>query len=163
MTIQKITPCLWFNDNAEEAVTFYTSIFKDSKIGKILRYDDESAKVSGRPSGSVLTIEFELFGQSFVILNGGPIFQLSEAASLIVNCETQEEIDYYWEKLSAVPESEQCGWAKDTFGLSWQIVPTVLDNYLRDENKEKAKRVMSAMLGMKKIIIADLKKAYEQE
>ncbi len=159
--IQKISPCLWFNDQAEEAVTFYASIFKDSKIGKMSRYDDESAQVSGRPTGSILTIEFELFGQHFTALNGGPLFKFTEAVSFVVNCETQEEIDHYWEKLSAVPESEQCGWLKDKFGLSWQIVPTVLDNYLRDENKEKARRAMSAMLGMKKLVIEDLKKAYE--
>ncbi len=159
--IQKINPFLWFNGQAEEAVNFYCSIFKDSKIGNILRYDEASAKISGMPEGSVLTIEFELFGQTFGALNGGPQFKFTEAISFLVNCDTQEEIDYYWEKLSAVLESEQCGWVKDKFGVSWQIVPTILDIYLRDENKEKAARVMNAMLEMKKIIIDDLKIAYE--
>src|SRR5687767_5391958 len=121
--MQKITPCLWFDDKAEEAVNFYLSIFKNGKILNLTRYDEAGAKVSGQAAGSVMTIEFELFGQKFMALNGGPIFKFTEAISLMVNCETQAEVDELWQKLSAVPESEQCGWLKDKYGLSWQIVP----------------------------------------
>lgn len=157
---QKITPCLWFNDKTEEAVNFYISLFPNSKIGSISRYDKTSAEVSGQREGSVLTVEFELFGQQFLALNGGLIFKLSEAISLVVNCETQEEIDKYWSSLSAVPEAEQCGWLKDKYGLSWQIVPTILNKLLTDTDKTKAGRVMQAMLEMKKIGIKKLEDAY---
>jgi predicted 3-demethylubiquinone-9 3-methyltransferase (glyoxalase superfamily) len=158
--MQKITPFLWFDDQAEEAVKFYTSIFKDSKTGRILRYDDEAAKASGRPVGSVLTIEFELEGQKFVALNGGPEFKFNESVSFVVNCETQQEVDYYWQKLIADGGQESaCGWLKDKFGVSWQVTPTVLIDLLHDKDSAKAQRVMKAMLQMKKIDIGKLKEA----
>ena len=161
--MQKITPNLWFDNQAEEAVNFYTSIFKNSKIKDIARYDSASAAVSGRPEGSVLTISFEIEGQDFLALNGGPIFKFNEPVSFIINCETQEEVDYYWEKLSAVPESEQCGWLKDRFGLSWQVVPTMLGKLLSGPDPMKSQRAMQAMLQMKKLDIAALQQAYDQE
>jgi predicted 3-demethylubiquinone-9 3-methyltransferase (glyoxalase superfamily) len=157
--MQKITPFLWFNDNAEEAVKFYTSVFKDSKIGKVARYDEAGEKASGRPAGSVMTVEFQLEGQEFVALNGGPVFKFTEAISFVVNCETQEEVDYYWERLSAGGKEVQCGWLKDKFGLSWQIVPTVLDELLSDKDAAKAQRAMEAMLKMVKLDIKKLKQA----
>lgn len=160
---QKINPCLWFDSNAEEAVNFYVSIFKDGKIGATSRFDKASAEQSGQPEGSILTIEFELFGQKFLALNGGPIFKFTEAVSFVVDCETQEEVDYYFEKLSAVPESEQCGWLKDKYGLSWQIVPTVLNKLLNDPDPVKSSRVMRAMLQMKKLDIEKLQQAYDEE
>lgn len=160
--MQKITPFLWFDDEAEEAVKFYTSTFKNSKIVRTLRYGDEAAKVSGRPAGSVLTIEFEIEGQKFVALNGGPQFKFNESVSFAVNCETQEEVDYFWEKLTADGgEESQCGWLKDKFGLSWQVTPTVLIDMLHDKDSAKAERVMKAMLQMQKIDISKLKAAYE--
>ena len=159
--MQKITPFLWFDQEAEEAVKFYTSIFKNSKIGRILRYDKQAAKASGRPAGSVLTIEFELEGQKFVALNGGPQFKFNESVSFVVNCETQEEVDYFWEKLTADGgEESQCGWLKDRFGLSWQVTPTVLIDMLHDKDAAKAERVMNAMLQMQKIDIGKLRDAY---
>src|SRR6266702_1804139 len=161
--MQKITPFLWFNDNAEEAVKFYTSIFKNSKIGKIARYDEAGEKAAGRPVGSVMTVEFQLEGQEFIALNGGPIFKFTEAISFVVNCETQEEVDYFWSKLSDGGEESRCGWLKDKFGLSWQVVPTVLIEMLADKDTAKAKRVMHAMLQMDKIEIPTLEKAYEQK
>jgi predicted 3-demethylubiquinone-9 3-methyltransferase (glyoxalase superfamily) len=157
--MQKITPFLWFNDNAEEAVKFYTSIFKNSKIGKIARYDEAREKAAGRPAGSVMTVEFQIEGQEFVALNGGPIFKFTEAISFVVNCETQEEVDYYWEKLSQGGKEVQCGWLKDKYGLSWQIVPTVLGELLSDKDAAKAQRVMQAMLKMVKLDIEKLKQA----
>jgi predicted 3-demethylubiquinone-9 3-methyltransferase (glyoxalase superfamily) len=157
--MQKITPFLWFDDNAEEAVKFYTSIFKNSKIGKIARYGEEGEKIAGRPKGSIMTVEFELEGQEFVALNGGPHFKFTEAISFVVNCETQEEVDYYWEKLSASGKEVQCGWLKDKYGLSWQIVPTVLGELLSDKDAAKAQRVMQAMLKMVKLDIKKLKQA----
>ncbi len=159
--MQKITPFLWFDDNAEEAVKFYTSIFKNSKIGKIARYDKAGEKAAGRPAGSVMTIEFQLEGQEFVALNGGPHFKFTEAISFVVNCQTQEEIDYYWEKLSEGGKEVQCGWLKDKFGLSWQIVPTVLGELLSDKDAAKSQRVMQAMLKMVKLDIEKLKEAAE--
>jgi len=162
--MQKITPFLWFEGEAEDAAKFYTSIFKDSKIGRILRYGEEVAKVSasGRPAGSVLTIEFEIEGQKFVALNGGPQFQFNESVSFVVNCEAQKEVDYYWEKLIADGGQESaCGWLKDKFGVSWQITPTVLIDMLHDKDAEKAERVMHAMLQMKKIDVAKLNAAYD--
>jgi predicted 3-demethylubiquinone-9 3-methyltransferase (glyoxalase superfamily) len=161
--MQKITPFPWFDGQAEQAVKFYTLIFKDSKIGRILRYGEEAAKVSasGRPIGSVLTIEFEIEGQKFVALNGGPQFQFNESVSFVVNCETQKEVDYYWEKLSADGGQESaCGWLKDKFGVSWQVTPTILIDMLHDKDPEKAERVMKAMLQMQKIEIPKLKAAY---
>jgi len=152
---------LWFDDQAEEAVKFYTALFKNSKMGRILRYNEEAAEKTGRPVGSVLTIEFEIEGQKFVALNGGPLFKFNESVSFVVNCETQEEVDYFWEKLTADGgEESACGWLKDKFGVSWQITPTVLIDMLHDKDPEKAERVMQAMLQMQKIEIPKLKAAY---
>ena len=162
--MQKITPFLWFDGQAEDAAKFYASIFKDSKTGRILRYGKEVAKVSesGRPVGSVLTIEFEIEGQKFVALNGGPQFKFNEAVSFVINCKTQEEVDYFWEKLTADGgEESACGWLKDKFGLSWQVTPTVLIDMLHEKDAAKAERVMHAMLQMKKIDIAKLKASYD--
>jgi len=161
--MQKLNPCLWFDDKAEEAVNFYVSIFKNSKVGNIARYGEAGAEVSGRPKGSVMTVIFELDGQEFMALNGGPIFKFTEAISFIVNCETQEKIDEMWEKLSKGGEKGQCGWLKDKYGLSWQIVPPVLSEMLQDKDAEKTERVMKAMLQMKKLDIKTLKQAYEQQ
>ncbi len=162
--MQKITPCLWFDNQAEEAVNFYVSIFKNSKIVSVARYGEAGAEVSGRPKGSVMTIIFQLDGQEFMALNGGPIFKFTEAISLIVNCKTQKEVDRLWEKLSEGGDknAQQCGWLKDKFGLSWQIVPTVLGEMLQDKDPKKSERVMKAMLQMKKIDIKTLKRAYDQ-
>ena len=162
-SMQKITPFLWFDDQAEEAVNFYTSIFKNSKIARIFRYTEEAAEKTGLPVGSVLTIEFEIEGQKFVALNGGPMFKFNESVSFVVNCETQEQVDYFWGKLSSDGgEESACGWLKDKFGLSWQIVPTVLIDMLHDGDHEKSGRVMQAMLQMTKIDIKALKDAYER-
>ena len=161
--MQKITPFLWFDDKAEEAVSFYTSIFKNSKIVKIARYGDAGAQVSGRPKGTVMIVAFQLEGQEFVALNGGPQFKFTEAISFVVNCQTQEEVDEYWEKLSAGGQEVQCGWLKDKYGLSWQIVPTIIGEMLSDPDPKKAERVMKAMLQMKKIDIKGLEQAYEQQ
>jgi predicted 3-demethylubiquinone-9 3-methyltransferase (glyoxalase superfamily) len=161
--MQKITPFLWFDHEAEQAAKFYTSIFKNSKLGRILRYGEEVAKVSqsGQSAGSVLTIEFEIARQKFVALNGGPQFKFNESISFVVNCETQEEVDYFWEKLIADGGQESaCGWLKDKFGVSWQVTPTVLIDMLHDKDPEKSERVMHAMLQMQKIDIAKLKAAY---
>jgi predicted 3-demethylubiquinone-9 3-methyltransferase (glyoxalase superfamily) len=158
--MQKITPFLWFDDQAEQAVKVYTSIFKNSKLGRVLRYGEEAAKTTGRPMGSVLTIEFEIEGQKFVALNGGPIFKFNESISFVVNCETQEEVDYFWERLTTDGGQEsQCGWLKDKFGVSWQVVPTVLIDMLHDKDPRKSERVMQAMLQMQKIDINKLKEA----
>jgi predicted 3-demethylubiquinone-9 3-methyltransferase (glyoxalase superfamily) len=159
--MQKITTFLWFNDNAEEAVKFYTSIFMNSKIGGMSRYNEASAKASGRPAGSVMVISFELEGQQFTALNGGPIFKFTEAISLAINCKTQEEVDYYWKKLSEGGEEGQCGWLKDKFGLSWQVVPAELGELLNGKEPEKSKRAMQALMQMKKLDVNVLKKAYE--
>ena len=160
--MQKITPCLWFDNQAEEAAKFYASIFKNSKIGNMTRYGEAGAKVSGRPNGSVMTVTFEIEGQEFVALNGGPHFTFSEAVSLMVKCETQKEIDEMWEKLSQGGEKGQCGWLKDKYGLSWQIVSPVWDEMLRDKDVKKSERVMKAILQMTKPDIKTLKQAYEQ-
>jgi predicted 3-demethylubiquinone-9 3-methyltransferase (glyoxalase superfamily) len=158
--MQKLTPFLWFDNQAEEAANLYTSIFKNSKVGTITRYDEAAAQASGRSAGSAMTVEFELEGQKFVGLNGGPIFKFTEAVSFAVSCETQEEVDYFWNKLTADGGAEsQCGWLKDKFGLSWQIVPKILPELLKDKDAAKAHRVMKAMLQMKKIEIAKLKEA----
>ena len=159
--MQKITPFLWFDNQAEEAAKFYTSVFKNSKIGRILRYDEASAKAAGGSVGSVLTIEFEIEGQKFTALNGGPQFKFNESVSFVVNCKTQEEVDYFWEKLTAGGGQESaCGWLKDKFGLSWQVTPTVLIDMLNDKDPKKAGRVMKAMMQMQKIEINKLKAAY---
>jgi len=163
--MQKITPCLWFDSQAEEAVNFYTSIFKNSKIGSVTRYGEAGAEASGRPKGTVMTIIFQLEGQEFMALNGGPIFKFTEAISFIVNCKTQKEVDRLWEKLSegGDEKAQQCGWLKDKYGVSWQIVPSVLGKMMQDKDAEKAERVMKAMLQMKKIDIKTLKQAYAPE
>jgi predicted 3-demethylubiquinone-9 3-methyltransferase (glyoxalase superfamily) len=160
--MQKITPFLWFDNNAEEAANFYVSIFKNSKVGKVTRYNEASAKAAGRPKGSVMTAEFQLEGQNFVAINGGPHFKFTEAISFVIDCETQEEVDYFWEKLTADGGQEsQCAWLKDKYGLSWQIVPRILIQMLQDKDPQKVQRVMEAMLKMKKIDIATLWQAYE--
>ena len=161
--MEKITPFLWYDNKAEEAANFYVKIFKNSKIGSIARYGEAGAKVSGRPKGSVMTLIFELDGQEFMALNGGPVFKFTEAVSFMVNCATQEEIDRMWEKLSegGDKKAQQCGWLKDKYGLSWQIVPTVLAEMMQDKDPEKTNRVMQAILQMKKIDIEGLKMAYE--
>jgi predicted 3-demethylubiquinone-9 3-methyltransferase (glyoxalase superfamily) len=153
--IQKITPFLWFDHQAEEAARFYTSIFPNSKINKVTRYNEAGPG----PAGSVMTVEFQLEGQSFVALNGGPHFKFTEAISFVVNCETQDEVDNYWEKLSADGAEVQCGWLKDKYGLSWQVVPTALIKLLSDPDPEKAKRVMKVMFMMKKLDIRALEQA----
>ena len=159
---QKISPNLWFDHKAEEAVKFYTGIFKNSSTGKITRYGKEGFETHKMAEGKVLTIEFFIEGQRFIALNAGPEFKFTEAISFIIDCANQEEIDFYWDKLSdGGNENDQvCGWLKDKFGVSWQIVPPVLGEMLTDKDKAKAGRVMQAMMGMKKLIIADLKKAY---
>jgi predicted 3-demethylubiquinone-9 3-methyltransferase (glyoxalase superfamily) len=163
--MQKITPFLWFNYQAEEAVKLYASVFKNSKIGNLMRYDEAGAKAAGRPKGSVMTASFQLEGQDFTAINGGPAFKFTEAVSFVVTCETQSEVDYYWTKLSegGDEKAQQCGWLKDKFGLSWQIVPTALLRLLGDKDPKKSQRVMQALLQMKKIVIADLQRASEQQ
>lgn len=158
--MQKINPCLWFDDKAEEAAKFYVSIFKNSKLGNITRYGEAGAEVSGRPKGSVMTATFEIEGQEFVALNGGPHFKFSEAISFMVKCETQKEIDEMWEKLSQGGKEGPCGWLKDKYGLSWQIVSPVWDEMLRDKDVKKSERVMKAILQMTKPDIKTLKQAY---
>ena len=154
---------MWFDDQAEEAVNFYTSLFKNSKIGRIFRNTEEVAEKTDRPVGSVLTIEFEIEAQKFVALNGGPLFRFNESVSFVINCETQEEVDHFWEKLTADGgEESACGWLRDKFGVSWQVTPTVLIDMLHDSDQEKSGRVMQAMLQMKKIDIKALKDAYER-
>jgi predicted 3-demethylubiquinone-9 3-methyltransferase (glyoxalase superfamily) len=153
---------LWFDDQAQEAAEFYTAIFRNSKIVKISRYGEAGREVHGKPPGSVLTVAFELEGQAFTALNGGPIFKFNEAISFQVNCETQEEVDYYWNKLSTGGDdkAQQCGWLKDKYGLSWQVVPRALVELISDPDPHKSGRVMEAMLKMKKIDIDQLKRAY---
>lgn len=160
--MQKITPFLWFDGQAEEAVTFYVSIFRNSRIDKIACYGKDGASLSGRPEGSVMTIAFYLDGQEFIALNGGPVFTFSPAISFVANCTTQEEVDELWEKLSAGGEKGQCGWVKDKYGLSWQIVPVVLGEMLQDKDAGRSQRVMQAMLQMGKLDIARLQQAYSQ-
>jgi predicted 3-demethylubiquinone-9 3-methyltransferase (glyoxalase superfamily) len=160
---QKTTPCLWFDDQAEEAAKFYTAIFRRSRITAISRYGEAGHEVHGRPAGSVLTVAFELDGQKFTALNGGPVFKFNEAISFQVSCDTQEEVDYYWEKLSAGGDekAQQCGWLKDKYGVSWQVVPSVLPGMMSDPDSEKSERVMTALLQMKKLDIAALQRAYD--
>ena len=161
--MQKTTPCLWFDNQAEEAMNFYVSTFKNAKARGVTRYGEAGAKVLGRPKGSVMTATFEIAGHEFMALNGGPHFKFSEAISLIVNCGTQKEIDEFWEKLSAGGEKGVCGWLKDKYGLSWQIVPTVLAEMMQDKDSGKTNRVMQAIVDMTKIDIKRLEQAYGKE
>ena len=162
-SMQKITPFLWFDNQAEEAAEFYVSIFENSRIGRITRYGKEGYEIHGRTEGTVMTVEFEIEGQPFTALNGGPIFKFNEAISFQMHCETQDEIDYYWTKLSegGDEKAQQCGWLKDKYGLSWQIIPTVLIELLHDPDDEKSQSVMRSMLQMKKIDIRILSRAYD--
>lgn len=167
-SIQKITPFLWFDHEAGEAADFYVSLFNgnpgrraESKVADTLRYDEASAKASGRPKGSVLTAAFELEGQKFTAINGGPQFKMSGAVSFVIDCRSQEEVDYFWGKLSDGGEAGVCGWInRDKFGVTWQVTPSILPEFLADPDPKKSGRVMKAMLGMSKIIIADLERAY---
>ena len=162
---QPLIPCLWFDSQAEEAARFYTGIFKDSKIVAITRYPEAGQEVHGRAPGSVMTVEFELNGQRFTGLNGGPHFKFNEAVSFQVMCQTQEEVDHYWNRLGqgGDPKAQQCGWLKDRYGLSWQVVPTGMVEMLKDPDREKANRAMEAMMQMKKLDITELKRAFEGE
>jgi predicted 3-demethylubiquinone-9 3-methyltransferase (glyoxalase superfamily) len=159
--LQKISPFLWFDNQAEEAARYYTGIFRNSSITAITHYGEAGQEIHGRPPGSVMTAAFELEGQSFTAINGGPVFTFSPAISFVINCDTQEEIDYYWDKLTAGgdPGAQQCGWLADKYGLSWQVVPQLMIDLMTDEDRARADRVMSAMLKMKKIDIETLKRA----
>jgi predicted 3-demethylubiquinone-9 3-methyltransferase (glyoxalase superfamily) len=159
ISMQKIRPFLWFDDQAEEAMNFYVSIFKNSKVGRVTRYGDAGPG----PKGSVMSATFQLEGQEFFALNGGPLFKFTEAISFFVDCKTQQEVDELWEKLSEGGEKSRCGWLKDKYGLSWQIIPSALMEMLGDKDPKKAARVMQAMLGMGKIEIAGLREAYERD
>lgn len=163
MPISKLTPCLWFDGQAEPAAKFYTSIFKNSKITATAHYGDAGKEHHGQKAGSVMTVAFELEGQSFVGLNGGPIFKISEAISFQIDCETQEEVDYYWEKLNegGDPECQACGWLKDKFGVSWQVVPSMLTRLIMHPDKAASQRMMAAMMEMKKLDIAKLQAAFD--
>ncbi|MGC1783987.1 MAG: VOC family protein [Acidobacteriaceae bacterium] len=161
--MQKITPFLWFDNQAEEAARFYTSIFKNSSIGNVTRYGKEAAQTSGRPAGTVMTVPFRLEGQEFAALNGGPMFQFNESISFVVNCETQKEIDFFWEKLSEGGQKSRCGWLKDKYCVSWQIVPTALANLISAGEPERANRVMQAIMQMDKLDIRALEQAYERQ
>ena len=156
-----ISPCLWFDDKAEEAATFYVSVFKNSTIKQVTRYSSAGQEVHNRPPGSVMVVEFELDGQPFTALNGGPVFTFNEAVSLQVHCDTQQEVDHYWDTLSAGgdPKAQQCGWLKDKYGLSWQVVPRALAAALRSHNSAGAQRAMQALLRMKKIDVAEIRRA----
>jgi predicted 3-demethylubiquinone-9 3-methyltransferase (glyoxalase superfamily) len=158
--MQRITPFLWFDDTAEAAANYYVSVFNNARIVTVARHSKESAAATGRPEGSAMTVAYELDGQKFVAINGGPHLKISEAVSFVVNCETQQEVDYYWEKLSAGgdPSAQRCGWLKDQFGVSWQIVPAVLPELLKGPN---AGKVMQALLQMRKLDIATLQRAYD--
>ncbi len=160
--VQKISPFLWFDSQAEEAAKFYVSIFKNSKIIEVTRYGKEGYEIHGMQEGTVMTVDFEIEGHGFVALNGGPVFKFNEAISFQVKCETQEEVDYYWDRLSEGGDenAQQCGWLKDQYGASWQVVPGVLPEMLKDHKSEKSKRAMKAMMQMKKIDIAELERAY---
>jgi len=163
--MQRISPCLWFNNNAEEAVKFYVSIFKNSKIGNVTHYGKEGYEIHKNKEGTVMTIDFEIEGQKFLALNGGPIFRFNEAISFQIYCETQDEVDYYWDKLTEGGDknAQVCGWLKDKFGVSWQVVPVVLIRMLQDKDSNKTERVMKAMLQMHKLDINALTKAYQGE
>jgi predicted 3-demethylubiquinone-9 3-methyltransferase (glyoxalase superfamily) len=159
----QIAPCLWFDHQAEEAAKYYTGIFKNSKIADVSRYSEVGKEIHGRQPGSVMTVAFELDGQKFTALNGGPDFKFNEAVSFQVFCDTQEDIDYYWEKLGkgGDPKAQQCGWLKDQYGVSWQVVPAILSEMVKDPSSEKSQRAFAAMLQMKKLDIKELKRAYE--
>lgn len=161
-SMQKLTSNLWFDSQAEEAVNFYTSVFKNSKIGRISRFGKEGFEIHGRPEGSVMVVEFELEGQSFTALNGGPHFKFNEAISFIINCDTQEQVDYYWNTLTegGDEKAQMCGWLKDKYGLSWQVVPVVLAEMMNDPDPVKSGSVMKAMLQMKKMNMAALEQAF---
>ncbi len=161
--VQRITPCLWFDHEAEEAVAFYTSIFKNSKLVNVVRYGEAGREIHGGAAGSVMTVTFQLDGQEFVALNGGPVFTFNEAISLQIQCDTQEEVDYYWERLAdgGDEKAQQCGWLKDRFGVSWQVTPTILAEMLKDPDAARAARATEAMLRMKKLDIGELRKAFE--
>jgi predicted 3-demethylubiquinone-9 3-methyltransferase (glyoxalase superfamily) len=161
--VQKITPCLWFDNQAAEAAAFYTSLFKRSDTHRISRYGKEGYEIHHMPDGSVMTVEFELEGQSFVALNGGPLFKFTEAISFQISCETQAEVDYFWEGLArgGDEKAQQCGWLKDQFSVSWQIIPIQLADYIGGPDEQKAQRAMKAMLQMKKIDMEEIKKAYD--
>jgi len=158
---QKIVPHIWLEKDADKAAEFYVSVFKNSKILTTSHYPGAAEEVSGQKKGSVMTVKFRIEGQDFLVLNGGPAFKPNEAVSFMVYCDTQEEIDYFWDKLSFMPEAEQCGWLKDKFGLSWQITPTILETMIADKDPQKVERVTAAFLKMKKFNIGELKKAYE--
>jgi len=160
VSARKITPCLWFDTEAEEAAQFYVSIFKNSKIRSISRYGKAGQEIHGKQPGSVMTVAFEIDGQAFVALNGGPQFKFNEAVSFQINCETQEEIDHFWSKLTDNGQERPCGWLKDRFGVSWQIVPAVLPEMLMDPDAEKAERVTKAFMQMKKFDVAALRRAH---
>ena len=159
--MQNITPCLWFDNKTEEAAKFYVSIFKNSKLGQVTRYGDSGAQVSGRPKGSVMTVTFEIEGQEFVALNGDPLFKFTEAVSFMVKCESQQDIDEMWSKLSEGGEEGPCGWLKDKYGLSWQIVVPEWDEMLRDKDSDKSERAMTAILQMSKPDMRRVRQAYE--
>jgi predicted 3-demethylubiquinone-9 3-methyltransferase (glyoxalase superfamily) len=161
--IPPITPCLWFDTQAEEAAVFYTSIFKESRIGRISRYGKEGYEIHGKPEGTVMTVEFEIGGQAFTALNGGPLFKFNEAISFQVPCETQQEADYYWERLSegGDEQAQQCGWLKDKYGVSWQVFPKELIDLVGDPDSANSQRAMKAMLQMKKIDIETIRQAYQ--
>lgn len=161
--MQKITPFLWFDDNAEEAVDLYVSIFENAKILSVSRYGETEAKAAGRPQGSVMTVAFQLAGQTFTALNGGPHFKFTEAISFVINCETQQEIDDYWERLSEDGETQQCGWLKDKYGVSWQVVPSFLGELVQDDDPKRYAKVMAALLKMEKLDIAELRAAHDSE
>ncbi|HWP59157.1 MAG TPA: VOC family protein [Candidatus Acidoferrales bacterium] len=158
----RITPFLWFDHQAEEAANFYVSIFKNSKVVSVTRYGGTAAKAAGRPPGSVMTVVFQLDGQEFIALNGGPMFKFNEAISFVVNCRTQQEVDELWAKLSAGGEEGPCGWLKDRYGVSWQVVPTILNQMLQGRDPAKTESMMKAMLEMKKLDIEKLRQAYER-
>ena len=161
-SIQRIAPCLWFDHQAEEAAKYYTGIFKNSRIVAISRYGEAGYEIHRRPAGSVMTVAFELEGQPFTALNGGPLFRFNEAISLQVYCDSQDEVDYYWERLTVGgdPKAQQCGWLKDRYGLSWQVVPAGMQEMLKDHKSEKAQRAMAAVMRMKKFDLAALERAY---
>ncbi len=161
--IVRLTPCLWFDHQAEEAARFYVSIFENSKIGKVARYTEAGQEIHGRPPGSAMTVAFQLDGQEFLALNGGPVFKFTEAISLVVNCDSQAEVDYYWEKLSqgGDEQAQQCGWLKDRYGVSWQVVPTAMGEWMSGSLPGGPQRATEAMLKMKKLDIGQLRRAYE--
>lgn len=161
--VQRITPCLWFDDQGEEAAQFYCTIFPNSRVGKVSRYGKEGREIHGKPEGSAMSVEFELDGQPFTAINGGPVFKFTEAISFQIHCETQEEVDHYWERLLEGDDAQpqQCGWLKDRYGVSWQVIPRTLIELVSDATSEKSQRAMRAMLQMQKIDVAALRRAYD--